>query len=151
MKRSRLRKLVGCLSLASLLLLSIGCETTASSPQPKKLDQAVYIHRGISAANLTQLLGAPASKKSLEATYGETELWIYERTLSTRTALEVTRIQENTYWDPFRGRMVTTEIPFSEPKIIINKEVTEILIVDGIVHDWMRFGDSDTQLAGNSR
>lgn len=74
MKRSRLRKLVGCLSLASLLLLSIGCETTASSPQPKKLDQAVYIHRGISAANLTQLLGAPASKKSLEATYGETEL-----------------------------------------------------------------------------
>lgn len=151
MKCSQLSKIAGCLSLVCLLFLGVGCETTKSTSQPRKLDQAVYIHRGISAANLTQLLGEPGSKKSLESTYGETELWIYERTLSSRTTLEVTSIQENTYWDPFRRRMVTTEIPFTEPKITINKEVTEILIVDGIVHDWMRYGDSDTQLAGNSR
>ncbi len=151
MKRSRSRNILGCFSMATLLLLNVGCETTTASTQLKKLDQAVYIHWGITTAKLVQLLGEPNSSKSLEATYGETELWIYERTLSTRTALEVTRIEENTYWDPFRQRMVTTEIPFAEPKIIINKEVTEILIVDGIVHDWMRFGDTDTQLAGKSR
>ena len=151
MLRFKFRKIAGCLSLASLLFLSVGCETTASSPQLKKLDHAVHIHRGIPAATLTQLLGEPAFKKTLEATYGETELWVYRRTLTTRTALESTRIQENTYWDPFRAKMITVETPFSEPKIITNTEVTEILVVDGVVHDWTRYGEADTQLAGITR
>lgn len=151
MKRSKFRTIVGCLSLAAMLFSSVGCETTASSSQPKKLDQAVYIHRGISSANLARLLGEPTSVKPLEGTYGDTELWVYHRTLSSRTALEVTRMQENTRWDPFTRQMVTVEIPITEPKVITNKEVTEILIVDGIVHDWMRYGESDTQLAGQSR
>ncbi len=133
------------------MFLTLGCETTAPSTKPKVIEQNISIQRATPVADLIALLGEPSAKRSLDIPDVVAEIWTYNRTLSTKTAQEVTGMQESTYWDAFRREMITIERPVTETKVIVNKEVTDILIVDGTVHNWKRRTNSDSQIGGKSR
>ena len=151
MKTSNLGRTLGSLVLTSLMFLTVGCETTAPSAKPKTLEQKVSIQRGTSVADLIVLLGEPSAKRALDTPELVAEIWTYDRTLSTKTAEEVTGMQESIYWDAFRREMITIERPVTETKVTVNKEVTDILIVDGVVHNWKRRTVSNSQIGGKSR
>lgn len=151
MKRSLSPRLLAFLVLSSLMLLGTGCETTAHSAKPEKTEEDVAIQIGMPVVELVSLLGEPSFKESLDTPDGMSEIWIYERILSSKVGRVITGMRENTSYSAQSRQMITVQVPIMETNVIVKKEITRIEIVDGEVHSWKRRTSTDHQLSGKSR
>lgn len=105
----------------------------------------------MAAAELVANLGEPDLKHPLHDYSVEAEVWVYNRTLASKSRMVLTGTQSTRLWDPVNKRTVTVDMPVYQPEKSATVEVSEILMIRGQVHSWKRKTINDRDVEGLSR
>ena len=146
-KTSRSALLLLC--LLALVVLA-GCVTTSASKRPD-LTEPFSVTRNMPAEELVANLGEPDLKHPLHDYSVDAEVWVYNRTLSSKSRMVLTGTQATRLWDPVSRSTITVDMPVYQPEKSATVEVSEILMIRGQVYSWKRKTINDREVDGVSR
>ena len=138
------------LTLLASAFFALGCETLPDTERPQ-LTEPFKVTQGTTAEEIITHLGEPDIKHPLADYSIEAEVWVFNRTLGSKSKSVFTGTDEQRYWDPIEKRMIVIEVPVYQPEVTSNVEVTEILLVKGRVYSWKRKQTSERGVNGLSR
>lgn len=138
--------------LLPLLALSfvVGCETTAVSRRPE-LTEPFAVTRDMPGEEIIAHLGEPDLRHPLHDYSVDAEVWVYNRTLASKSRMVLTGIQPTRLWDPVSRSTVTVDMPVYQPEKSATVEVSEILLIRGRVLSWKRKTINDRAVDGVPR
>ena len=136
--------------LPLFVLFLAGCQTPPDTERPNLIEPLV-VKRGTTGEELIAVLGEPDIRHPVAEYSVDAEIWIYNRTIGSNSQLVFAGTEERLYWDPFRRRMMTIEVPVYLPEVTSNIEVTEILMFKEQVYSWERRTGERREVEGLTR
>lgn len=116
----------------SAALIFAGCETTSSRTVAEATDVRP-VTKGMSAAEVIEILGEPLRVESIEQAGVAAEIWLYEKEVVLSSTIESDGEQERVYNDYATGKLVTVREPIWRNETVKGKLVAELLMVEGKV------------------
>ena len=132
------------ISLLALTFSFVGCKSTeVSKKENEKIP--VMITKGMTSAQLQQLIGKPKRIRTVEDPAGKTEIWEYSHTEKTATRLAQTGQTMTPYIDPITGRQSVVIDETLTPQTETTTEILEILIQNGLVLAWKQEKETNSR------
>jgi hypothetical protein len=132
--------------IALLLPLTfLGCATPAPGPTAAP-DHFAALEKGLPAAQVIALLGAPAATKPFSTAALNAEVWTYRRKISETVTQVPIRTTDIPYINPRTGQMDTRPEPVYENQHLFVIETVELLIVEQRLIEWKRSRTTETAI-----
>lgn len=138
--------------LGGTAILLPGCASPSASPaaqtagpaaQPTKADPSQSLKKGMTRAEVRQLLGEPADTRPVAAGEGKAEVWVYRTIVDSRVNMVPTSMREIPYVDPITGVMKTIQEPvYSQEQVSLTEEL-QLLWYDEWLVEWKRVRKGD--------
>ncbi|MCB1121514.1 MAG: hypothetical protein KJT03_08195 [Verrucomicrobiae bacterium] len=117
---------------ACLSILWIGCETTTAGGRK---NEQIYLRKGMSAAEVKELLGEPLKVVRTEGQNKVLETWTYEDTKEIQRQVQA-GTREVPYTNPITRETTTITEAITTIKTDRITLVTDLFIIDGILTGW---------------
>ncbi len=127
----------GCSSLSPSAATS--ATATAKTPSAPEIDSdnpVRLLKKGLTGAQVTALLGAPAAVKPQKAEGVAAEIWTYTRSTRAGARQVSTGTRDVPYVDPITGVMRNLQEPIFEMQATYVIETTELLMLSGVLAEW---------------
>lgn len=134
-----------------LLLLGLsGCQNLPDTERPQ-LTEPFVVTRDMPGEELVTHLGEPDLKYPLHDYSVDAEVWVYNRTLQSKSKMVITGTEVVHLWDPVTRSTISIDMPVYRPETAATVEVSEILMIRDKVYSWKRKTLNDRQVDGVTR
>lgn len=125
---------------ASILGSCSSSSNSPASPTPTRAatepNPFARIKKGMTAAEVREILGAPASVEPGPNQELKSEIWVYNRPVQSTTTQAATTVRQVDAVDPISGQNITVPEPVYQTVVVRISETAQLLMIDGKLIEW---------------